>query len=174
MDKSCLTGLQRSQAYAHLLDQDLSGNLHIPGHAIMRDLPLVTTSPLWHSRSCSAGELSTSWEHLREVNESWGKLKKVDANGFSHRLHISGMQTHNTFYDSSGNWIAFLFGATFNIVTHMIESGPASYLVHAIAGGIVCLGFKLLGDLFTPLVHRLGVRISRWLEGKMFWPWKTS
>lgn len=95
-------------------------------------------------------------------------MRKVDANGFSHRLDISGMQSHNTFYDSSGNWIAFLFGATFNIVTHMIESGPASYLVHAIAGGIVCLGFKLLGDLFTPLVHRLGVRISRWLEGKMF------
>lgn len=34
MDKSCLTGLQRSKAYTHLLDQDLSGNLHIPGHAI--------------------------------------------------------------------------------------------------------------------------------------------
>ena len=83
-------------------------------------------------------------------------------------LHIRGMQHNHSFNDSAGNWIAFLFGATFNIVTHMLDSGPTSYLVHAIAGGIICLLFKLIGDLFTPLVHRLGHRITRWLEGKMF------
>ena len=59
----------------------------------------------------------------------------------------------------------YLFGATFNVVTHVIESGPASYIVHAIAGGIICLIFKLIGDLFTPVVRRIGVRITRWLEG---------
>ena len=84
------------------------------------------------------------------------------------RLHICAMQNNHAFNDSAGNWIAFLFGATFNLVTHMLDSGPASYLVHAIAGGIICLLFKLVGDLFTPLVQRLGVRITRWLEGKMF------
>ena len=83
-------------------------------------------------------------------------------------LHIRVMQSNHAFNDSAGNWIAFLFGATFNLVTHMIDSGPASYLVHAIAGGIICLMFKMVGDLFTPLVQRLGIRIMRWLEGKLF------
>jgi CDP-diglyceride synthetase len=85
-----------------------------------------------------------------------------------HRMHICAMQNNHTFNDSAGNWIAFVFGATFNLVTHTLDSGPASYLVHAIAGGIICLLFKLIGDLFTPLVQRLGLRITRWLEGKMF------
>ena len=89
-------------------------------------------------------------------------------NVFFHPLHICAMHSNHSFNDSAGNWIAFLFGATFNIVTHMLDSGPTSYLVHAIAGGIICLLFKLIGDLFTPLVHRLGHRITRWLEGKMF------
>lgn len=84
------------------------------------------------------------------------------------RYTFGDMQSNNAFYDSTGNWIAFLFGATFNLVTHMLDSGPASYLVHAIAGGIICLIFKMAGDLFTPLVNRIGVRITRWLEGKIF------
>ena len=79
-------------------------------------------------------------------------------------LHIRIMQHNYHSHDSSGNWIAFLFGATFNVVTHVIDSGPTSYVVHAIAGGIICLIFKMIGDLLTPVVRRLGVRISRWLE----------
>lgn len=78
------------------------------------------------------------------------------------------MQHNNSFSDGAGNWIAFLFGAAFNLATHMIDSGPASYIVHAIAGGIICLGFKMVGDLLTPLINRLGVRFTRWLEGKLF------
>jgi hypothetical protein len=77
------------------------------------------------------------------------------------------MQNNHHHIDSAGNWIAFLFGATFNIVAHLFDSGPASFLVHAIAGGIICLLFKLVGDLFTPLVHRIGHRLSRWIEGMM-------
>ncbi|MEJ1237920.1 hypothetical protein WBG78_07325 [Chryseolinea sp. T2] len=79
-------------------------------------------------------------------------------------LHLRAMQYNYHSHDSAGNWIAFLFGATFNIVTHVIDSGPASYLVHAIAGGIICLIFKMIGDLFAPVVRRLGVRFSQWLE----------
>ena len=77
------------------------------------------------------------------------------------------MQHNYHSHDSAGNWIAFLFGATFNIVTHVIDSGPASYLVHAIAGGIICLVFKMIGDLFAPVVKRLGVHFSQWLESLM-------
>lgn len=73
----------------------------------------------------------------------------------------------NYSHNSGGNWIAFLFGATFNMVAHALDSGPASYLIHAIAGGIICLILKMIGDLFTPLIHRLGHRILRWLENKM-------
>lgn len=77
------------------------------------------------------------------------------------------MQNNFHIHDSAGNWIAFLFGATFNVVTHAIDSGPLSYVVHAIAGGIICLMFKMIGDLFTPLVRALGARLSRWLESKI-------
>ncbi|MGC3944815.1 MAG: hypothetical protein QM762_09900 [Chryseolinea sp.] len=77
------------------------------------------------------------------------------------------MQHNYHSHDSGGNWIAFLFGVTFNIVTHIIDPGPASYIVHAIAGGIVCLMFKLIGDLFTPMVLRIGRRLSQWIENKI-------
>ena len=83
------------------------------------------------------------------------------------RMHICAMHSNHSFHDSAGNWIAFLFGATFNIVTHIIDSGPASYIIHAIAGGIICLMFKLIGDLFTPMVLRIGRRLSQWLENKI-------
>ncbi|MEO5980005.1 MAG: hypothetical protein ABIS36_23260 [Chryseolinea sp.] len=63
-----------------------------------------------------------------------------------------------------GNWIAFLFGAVFNVAANVVDPGPASYLVHAIAGGLICLMFKIIGDLFTPLVRGMGQRLTRWLD----------
>lgn len=88
-------------------------------------------------------------------------------NGVIRLCDIYSMQHNYQPHDSMGNWIAFLFGATFNIVTHVIESGPGSYFVHAMAGGIICLMFKMVGDLFAPLVRRIGFRITRWLEEKI-------
>ena len=82
-------------------------------------------------------------------------------------IHLWGMQLNLHPNDSAGNWIAFLFGATFNIAAHAIDPSPAGYIVHAIAGGIFCLMFKMLGDLFTPLVRRMGQRLTRWLENIM-------
>ena len=82
-------------------------------------------------------------------------------------IAYSRMQHNYHSHDSMGNWIAFLFGATFNIVTHVIETGPTSYFIHAIAGGIICLMFKMIGDLFAPLVRRIGFRITRWIEEKI-------
>ncbi len=89
-------------------------------------------------------------------------------------FHIRGMENNFHFFDSAGNWIAFLFGVTFNIVTHVIESGPASYFIHAVAGGIICLLFKMLGDLFTPLIHRFGHRLTRWIDGIMADPYDSG
>lgn len=95
----------------------------------------------------------------KSVNE-WYNLENRNFQS----LHIRDMQHNYNSHDSGGNWIAFLFGAAFNIITQVADPGPASYFIHAIAGGIICLMFKLIGDLFTPMVLRIGRRLSQWFE----------
>ena len=46
----------------------------------------------------------------------------------------------------SGNWLAFLFGAVFNLFADVAPQRLLDYTYQALVGGIVCLGFKLLGD----------------------------
>ena len=46
----------------------------------------------------------------------------------------------------AGNWLAFLFGAVFNLFADVAPSALLEYTFQAVVGGIVCLGFKLLGD----------------------------
>jgi len=45
-----------------------------------------------------------------------------------------------------GNWLAFFFGAVFNLFADIAPQRLLDYTLQAIVGGIVCLGFKLLGD----------------------------
>ena len=55
-------------------------------------------------------------------------------------------QNHGT-----GNGIAFLFGAIFNLLANVNLSFFLDYALQAIVGGIICLAFKIIGDVFSPL-----------------------
>ena len=62
--------------------------------------------------------------------------------------------------NSAGNGIAFLFGVMFNFMTNANAPGTGNYIAHAIAGGIICLFFKMMGDLFTPILKSLGEKLK--------------
>jgi len=49
----------------------------------------------------------------------------------------------------AGNWLAFLFGAIFNLFATFDPHLLLDYTLRAIIGGIVCLCFKLLSDYIT-------------------------
>jgi hypothetical protein len=49
----------------------------------------------------------------------------------------------------SGNWLAFLFGAVFNLFADIAPRVLLDYTLQAVVGGIVCLCFKLLGDYIS-------------------------
>lgn len=55
-------------------------------------------------------------------------------------------QNHNW---EAGNWLAFLFGAIFNLFADIDPRFLLDYTLQAIIGGIVCLFFKLLGDYIS-------------------------
>jgi hypothetical protein len=50
-----------------------------------------------------------------------------------------------------GNGIAFLFGAIFNLLANVNLSFFIDYALQAIVGGIICLAFKIIGDVLSPL-----------------------
>lgn len=50
-----------------------------------------------------------------------------------------------------GNRIAFLFGAAFNLLANVNLMFLLDYALQAIVGGIICLAFKVLGDILSPL-----------------------
>lgn len=54
-----------------------------------------------------------------------------------------------------GNWIAFLFGAIFNLLGSVNMTLIVDSAVQAVVGGIVVLLFKILGDYFDPEIKRL-------------------
>jgi len=55
-------------------------------------------------------------------------------------------QNHNW---ETGNWLAFLFGAAFNLFADVDPRFLLDYTLRAIIGGIICLCFKLLGDYIS-------------------------
>ncbi|SKC47366.1 hypothetical protein [Ohtaekwangia koreensis] len=61
------------------------------------------------------------------------------------------MNTTTTNYHAGSNWIAFLFGAVFNVLPHIDLTFLIDYILQAIVGGLICLGFKILGDILSPL-----------------------
>lgn len=54
-----------------------------------------------------------------------------------------------------GNWIAFLFGAIFNLLGSVTVTMIVDSAVQAVVGGIIVLLFKILGDYFDPQIKRL-------------------
>jgi len=73
------------------------------------------------------------------------------------------METQLNQSNGPGNWIAFLFGATFNMLANFEQTNAINYAGHALAGGIICLFFKMLGDFLTPLLKRLGQKFKKWI-----------
>lgn len=61
----------------------------------------------------------------------------------------------------AGNWIAFLFGAVFNILASADLGYMLQYTLQAVIGGIVCLLFKILGDVLSPLWKKHKNKIER-------------
>jgi hypothetical protein len=60
----------------------------------------------------------------------------------------------------SGNWIAFVFGAAFNLLGNVKLLFLLEYAEQAILGGIICLAFKIIGDILSPLWEKHKVRVK--------------
>jgi hypothetical protein len=61
---------------------------------------------------------------------------------------------------SGGNWIAFVFGAAFNLLGNVKLLFLLEYAEQAILGGIICLAFKIIGDILSPLWEKHKVRVK--------------
>jgi hypothetical protein len=59
-----------------------------------------------------------------------------------------------------GNGIAFLFGAAFNLLANVNLFFLLDYALQAIVGGIICLAFKIIADVFSPLWQKHKDRVS--------------
>lgn len=59
-----------------------------------------------------------------------------------------------------GNGIAFLFGAVFNLLGNINLSFLLDYSLQAIVGGIICLAFKVLADVLSPLWQKQKERVK--------------
>jgi hypothetical protein len=60
----------------------------------------------------------------------------------------------------SGNWIAFLFGAVFNLMANVNLAFMLGYVSQAIVGGFICLLFKIIGDVLSPLWQKHKVKFN--------------
>jgi hypothetical protein len=69
--------------------------------------------------------------------------------------------TESTFGGSGGNWIAFVFGATFSVLGEVGTGFLLDYTLKALIGGGVCLLFKMLGDVLSPFWQRNKKHIDR-------------
>ena len=63
-------------------------------------------------------------------------------------MNTTTAQTNGT---GGGNWIAFVFGAMFNILANVKLTFLLDYILQAVVGGIICLAFKIIGDVLSPL-----------------------
>jgi hypothetical protein len=68
----------------------------------------------------------------------------------------------NQNHDGSGggNWIAFVFGAVFNLLGNVKLTFLLDYAMQAVVGGIICLAFKILGDVLSPLWEQHKERVK--------------
>jgi hypothetical protein len=79
-------------------------------------------------------------------------------------MNTAELQPH---HDPEGNWIAFLFGAAFNILANFKLFFLLDYTLQAIVGGIICLGFKILGDILSPLWEKHRDRMKEFGKRKI-------
>jgi hypothetical protein len=66
----------------------------------------------------------------------------------------------NQNHGSGGNWIAFVFGAVFNLLGNVNLTFLLDYALQAVVGGIICLAFKILGDVLSPLWQKHKERVK--------------
>ena len=59
-----------------------------------------------------------------------------------------------------GNGFAFLFGAAFNLLANVNLLFLLDYALQAIVGGIICLAFKIIADVFSPLWQKHKDRVK--------------
>lgn len=76
----------------------------------------------------------------------------------------SGMETQLHHDSEAGNWVAFLFGAMFNILANFDIPAMIDYAMQAFTGGFICLLFKLLGDYLSPVFRSWWEDLQRWIE----------
>jgi hypothetical protein len=63
-----------------------------------------------------------------------------------------------------GNWIAFVFGAIFNLLSNVNLTFLLDYAMQAVVGGIICLAFKVIGDISSPLWEKHKVRVKEFTK----------
>jgi hypothetical protein len=66
------------------------------------------------------------------------------------------------------NWIVFLFGAMFNVLANVKLSFLLDYMLQALVGGLICLVFKIIGDVLSPLWLKHRDRIKNITKIKSF------
>jgi len=72
-------------------------------------------------------------------------------------MNTTTTQTNNT----GGNWFAFLFGAIFNLMARIDLTFLMDYILQAVAGGIICLFFKIISDVLSPLWLKQKERLKK-------------
>lgn len=68
----------------------------------------------------------------------------------------------------SGNWIAFLFGAVFNLLANVKFLFLVEYTMQAVIGGIICLAFKIIGDVMSPIWMKRKSSVENLMKVKRF------
>lgn len=71
------------------------------------------------------------------------------------------METQINESNGAGNWIAFLFGVMFNFLVRFDLDHAIDYATQAIMGGLICLFFKIVGDMISPKVRGWVGRVWR-------------
>ncbi|HMX00932.1 MAG TPA: hypothetical protein PKL56_18310 [Cyclobacteriaceae bacterium] len=66
----------------------------------------------------------------------------------------------NQNHGGGSNWIAFVFGAVFNLLGNVNLMFLLDYALQAVVGGIICLAFKVLGDVLSPLWEKHKERVK--------------
>ncbi len=59
------------------------------------------------------------------------------------------MNTQINQHQTSGNTVAFLFGAIFNILANTDYGSMVDYTLKAVIGGVIWLLFKIIGDYIS-------------------------
>lgn len=54
-----------------------------------------------------------------------------------------------------------MFGAVFNLLANVNLTWLLDYALQAVVGGIICLAFKVLGDVLSPLWQRHKERVRK-------------